>query len=183
LGAGVQIGQRVADLVDVFDVHGDLRRLIFRRREVSHAPSACGFSRAGLSEKGLRALHRACQKDVSASARQSRSDKTPSWPGHSLFVLTFLNLVQLLLYIPLLALLGQGVLYALAGAKRNDNFFYQLLQLLSKPFTSIVRKITPAKVGDHQVPVVTFFLLLIVYAVVTFEKINLCVALGVEQCK
>jgi uncharacterized protein YggT (Ycf19 family) len=97
-------------------------------------------------------------------------------------VLTYLNLLQLLLYIPLLALLGQGVLYALAGAKRNENFFYQLLQLISKPFTFVVRKLTPAKVGDHQVPVVTFFLLLIAYAVVTLEKISLCVSLGVEQC-
>jgi hypothetical protein len=98
-------------------------------------------------------------------------------------VLTFLNYLQLLLYIPLLALLGQGVLYALAGEKRNGNFFYQLLQLVSKPFTFLVRKITPNKVGDHQVPIVTFFLLLIVYAVVTFEKINVCVSLGMEQCR
>jgi hypothetical protein len=98
-------------------------------------------------------------------------------------VLTFLNLLQLILYIPLLALLGQGLLFVLAGAKRNENFFYQLLQLISKPFTFVVRKLTPAKVGDSQVPIVTFFLLVIVYAVVSFEKINLCVQIGLEQCK
>jgi hypothetical protein len=98
-------------------------------------------------------------------------------------MLSLLNFLQLLLYIPLLALLGQGVLFMLAGAKRQQNFFYQLLQLLSKPFTFVVRKITPAQVGDHQVPVVTFFLLLIVYAIVTFEKISLCVQVGVAQCR
>jgi hypothetical protein len=98
-------------------------------------------------------------------------------------MLSFLNLVQLLLYIPLLALLGQGVLFVLAGAKRQQNLFYQLLQVISKPFTFLVRKATPAKVADQHVPVVTFFLLLIVYAVVTFEKINLCVQIGVEACK
>jgi hypothetical protein len=98
-------------------------------------------------------------------------------------VLTFLNLLQLILYIPLLALLGQGLLFVLAGAKRNENFFYQLLQLISKPFTFVVRKLTPAKVGDSQVPIVTFFLLVIAYAVVSFEKINLCVQIGLEQCK
>jgi hypothetical protein len=98
-------------------------------------------------------------------------------------MLTFLNLLQLLLYIPLLALLGQGLLYVLAGTRRNTNFFYQLLQLLSKPFTFVVRKLTPAKVADEQVPVVTFFLLIIAYAVVTFEKIDLCVRIGVEACK
>jgi cytochrome b561 len=98
-------------------------------------------------------------------------------------VLPFLNLLQLLLYIPLIALLGQGVLFMLAGHQRQNNVFYQLLQLLSKPFTAVVRKLTPAKVADRHVPIVTFFLLLIVYAVVTFEKIGLCVRLGVEQCK
>ena len=98
-------------------------------------------------------------------------------------MLPVLNLLQLLLYIPLLALAGQGVLFMLAGHKRQDNFFYQLLQLLSKPFTFVVRKLTPAKVADQHVPIVTFFLLLIVYAVVTLEKIRLCVGIGVEQCR
>jgi len=98
-------------------------------------------------------------------------------------MLTFLNLVQLTLYIPLLALLGQGLLYVLAGSRRQTNFFYQLLQLLSKPFTVVVRKLTPARVGDAQVPVVTFFLVLIAYAVVSFEKINHCVQIGVHLCQ
>jgi uncharacterized protein YggT (Ycf19 family) len=98
-------------------------------------------------------------------------------------MLAVLNIVQLVLYIALLALLGQGLLFVLAGEKRHGNFFYQLLQLLSKPFTWPVRKITPKQVGDHQVPIVTFFLLLVIYAVVTFEKINQCVALNMVGCK
>ena len=98
-------------------------------------------------------------------------------------MLTFLNLLQLVLYIALLALLGQGLLFVLAGAKRSTNLFYQLLQIVSKPFTALVRKLTPAKVADRHVPVVTFFLLVIVYAVVTFEKIDLCVRSGMEGCR
>jgi hypothetical protein len=98
-------------------------------------------------------------------------------------MLTFLTLLQLVLYIPLLALLGQGILYVLAGPRRQGNFFYQLLQLLSKPFTFVVRKITPRQVGDHQVPIVTFFLLVIVYIVVTLERIQLCLQAGIEVCR
>ena len=98
-------------------------------------------------------------------------------------VLTFLNLIQLLLYVPLLALAGQGLLYVLAGAKRDTNLFYQLLQIVSKPLTLVVRKITPAKVADRHVPVATFFLLLVAYAIVTFEKIDLCLRIGVVQCQ
>jgi hypothetical protein len=98
-------------------------------------------------------------------------------------MLTFLTLAQLVLYVPLLALLGQGVLYVLAGPRRDSNFFYQLLKLISKPFTFIVRKITPRQVADRHVPVATFFLLVVVYAVVTLERIQLCVQIGVEQCR
>ena len=98
-------------------------------------------------------------------------------------MLTFLNLLQLILYIPLLALAGQGLLFVLAGPKRDTNFFYRLLQLLSKPFTLVVRKLTPAKVGNHQVPIVTFLLVLLAYVVVSFEKIDLCMRVGLEQCR
>jgi len=98
-------------------------------------------------------------------------------------MLLLLQALQLILYIALLALAGQGILYALAGPKRDTNFFYKLLQLLSKPFTVPVRWLTPAKVGDHQVPIVTFFLLLVAYAVVTFEIMNLCVQTQMAGCK
>ncbi len=98
-------------------------------------------------------------------------------------MLTVLNLLQLVLYIPLLALIGQGLLYVLAGPRRESNFFYQLLQLLSKPFTVVVRKLTPAKVADRHVPVVTLCLVFIAYAVVTLEKISLCVQIGMEACR
>ena len=98
-------------------------------------------------------------------------------------MLTFLNLLQLILYIPLLALAGQGALHVLAGPKRDTNFFYRLLQLLSKPFTVLMRRLTPARVADEHVPLVTFFVLVVVYFVVTFERIDLCLRLGVEQCR
>jgi hypothetical protein len=98
-------------------------------------------------------------------------------------MLTFLNLAQLVLYIPMLALLGQGLLFVLAGPRRHENLFYKLLQLLSKPFTFVVRKITPQQVADRHVPIVTLFLVFLAYAVVTFEKIDLCVRIGIETCR
>ena len=90
-------------------------------------------------------------------------------------MLTVLNAIQLVLYIALLALVGQGILFVLAGAKRDSNFFYKLLQVLSKPFTVPVRLITPKQVSDGQVPLVTFLLLVVFYLVVTFERADLCV--------
>jgi uncharacterized protein YggT (Ycf19 family) len=101
-------------------------------------------------------------------------------------MLTLLNAIQLVLYIALLALLGQGVLYVLAGPKRDSNFFYKLLQVVSKPFTWPLRKLMPKQVADHQVPIVAFMLLLLLYAVVTFERADLCVTsnlVGQEGCR
>lgn len=90
-------------------------------------------------------------------------------------MLNLLNAVQLVLYIALLALFGQGVLHVLAGARRELNFFYALLQVLSKPFTLTVRKIAPQQISDSFVPALTFVLLAVLYLAVTFERIDLCV--------
>ena len=54
---------------------------------------------------------------------------------------------------------------------------------VNRPVTCVVRRITPAKVADHHVPVVTFFMVSILYVIVTLERINLCVQLGMEVCR
>jgi cytochrome b561 len=98
-------------------------------------------------------------------------------------MLTFLNIAQLVLYIALLALVAQGALYVLAGPNRDNNFFYKLILVLTRPFTLVVRKITPKKVADAHVPFVTFLLLLVAYAVVTLEKIQYCVNNNMVGCR
>jgi hypothetical protein len=98
-------------------------------------------------------------------------------------VLLFLSGVKLICEIALMALLGQGILFVLAGPKRDTNFFYQMLKVLTKPFTWAVRKTTPRQVADQHVPVVAFCLLVVIWAVATFEKIRYCVGVGVEACK
>ena len=42
-----------------------------------------------------------------------------------------------------LALLGQWLLGLLAGAKRDKNFFHQILQIMGKPFVRMARVISP----------------------------------------
>ena len=74
-------------------------------------------------------------------------------------------------------------LYLLAGARRDGNFFYQLLQIVGRPFTRLVRRLTPRQVADRHVPVLNYLLLLLAYAVVTVERISLCVHSGMETCR
>ncbi len=98
-------------------------------------------------------------------------------------MLAALNIAQLVLYIALLALLGQAVLYVLAGERRQGNTFYQLFQVLNKPWVKTARFIAPKQIADAQVPFVAFFVLAVFYIAVTLWKIEHCVTIGVQACK
>lgn len=93
-------------------------------------------------------------------------------------MLTFLNLTQLVLYIALLALAGQGVLHVLAGPGRDGNPFYRLLQQVGRPFTLSVRRLAPRALGDAQVAWLTFALLASLYVVVTVARADWCLSHG-----
>lgn len=93
------------------------------------------------------------------------------------------SIFKLVAEIALMALLGQGVLAILAGAKREQNIFYQLLQVLTRPFIAATRMITPKVVLDRHVPLVAGLLLFFVWLAATLTKISLCVQMGVEACK
>jgi hypothetical protein len=98
-------------------------------------------------------------------------------------MLLFLTSAKMVLEIALLSLLGQGLLYVLSGERRQQNFFYRLFQVLTRPFTAAARRLTPALVADKHVPFVAFFLLSIGWVVVTVEKIRLCVSADMVGCR
>ena len=98
-------------------------------------------------------------------------------------MLLFLSAVKLVCEIALMALLGQGALAMLAGAGREKNFFYQLLKVLTRPFIAVARFIAPRQVADQHVGFVAFFLVTVIWMIVTFEKINYCVGNQMVGCK
>jgi hypothetical protein len=98
-------------------------------------------------------------------------------------MLLFVSAVKLVAEIALMALAGQFLLGLLAGAKRDSNFFYRLLDVLTKPFVKGMRLIAPKAVIDRHIPLAAFVLLLMVWLAATIVKINLCVQIGVEQCR
>lgn len=91
--------------------------------------------------------------------------------------------IKLVAEIALLALLGQALLALLAGQKRDQNFFYRLLQVLTSPFIRAARFITPRVVIDRHVPIAAFVVLLSIWVVATISKISICVQMGVAQCR
>lgn len=91
--------------------------------------------------------------------------------------------VKLVAEIALLALLGQWLLGLLAGARRDSNFFYRLLAVLTGPFVRGARWLSPRIVIDRHVPLVAFLLLLFVWLFATLMKVQLCLEVGVQACR
>jgi hypothetical protein len=71
------------------------------------------------------------------------------------------------------AFLGQGVLWVIAGAKRDQNIVYNLFRTLTSPVTRVTRAITPRVIIDAHIGLVAFFLLLVLWVVLTATKIKL----------
>lgn len=71
------------------------------------------------------------------------------------------------------AFLGQGILWVIAGAKREQNIVYKLFQTLTSPVTRVTRAITPRIIVDGHIGLVAFFLLLVSWVALTAFKIKL----------
>ena len=110
----------------------------------------------------------------------SRTNSEQKYTQRGDILILVLNILQLVLYIGGLALLGQGLLYVLAGHKRDTNLFYQALSALTNPFTGVVRRITPSLVTDRHVPLVTFMLLFWIWVFALGEKVVICRANPLE---
>jgi hypothetical protein len=91
--------------------------------------------------------------------------------------------VKLLAEIALLALAGQWVVGLLAGAGRDSNPFYRVLQLVGRPWVKAARWISPPVVMERHLPLVAFLVLLLVWAAAAIAKVRICLEIGVALCK
>ncbi|KAB2312230.1 hypothetical protein F8A87_05895 [Betaproteobacteria bacterium SCN2] len=91
-----------------------------------------------------------------------------------------LSSVRLLVEIAGYSLLGQGLLYMLAGAKRDQNMFYGILKTITSPVIRATRFITPRFVIDAHIPFVAFFLLFWIWIGVSIAKRYVCLTNGLQ---
>jgi hypothetical protein len=90
-------------------------------------------------------------------------------------MLMLVVVVKTLLEVAGMALLGQGVLYLLAGAGREENFFYRLLKLIGSPAVRVTRMITPRRlVPDAHIAFAAFFLVAGLWLAASLMKFDLC---------
>jgi hypothetical protein len=79
-------------------------------------------------------------------------------------------------------LLGRGLLYLLAGAKRESNLFYQVLSIVTNPVLRATRWITPNVVVDRHIPYVAFALVAWAWLAIVFWILPEMCASGRFDC-
>ena len=79
-----------------------------------------------------------------------------------------LGTVQLVVAIALMALIGQAVLYVLAGRNRDRNVFYQIIRIIPSPFVKLTRFLVPRTFEDRFMPFAAFCWLAAVFLWLAF---------------
>lgn len=69
-----------------------------------------------------------------------------------------------------LCLIGQGILYLIAGRKPGNNRIYQLFDLITRPPRQLLTKLLPGAPSTLAVGVLTFMLLLFLWIGLAFAR-------------
>jgi len=73
-----------------------------------------------------------------------------------------------------LALIGQGIVYLLAGERRDQNVFYRVLKVVAMPAWKLARLITPNSIADQHIGWAAFFLVVGLWLGLGMEKVQQC---------
>jgi hypothetical protein len=93
-------------------------------------------------------------------------------------MLLFIQMFKAIIEVALFAFIGQGILYILAGAKRDSNFVFTLLKMITAPMTSVVRFVSPRIVLDQHIPLATFLFLSTLWIALTVAKLRIFMQAG-----
>lgn len=88
-----------------------------------------------------------------------------------------------LIELSMMFIVGRFLLGLMAGAKKQSNIFWQMLDIASKPALWLTRAVSPKIILDQHIPLATASWLLVAWVVVTKYKIDLCLAAGVAACQ
>lgn len=98
-------------------------------------------------------------------------------------MLTLIVALKAVTEVALLALAGQALVGLLAGAGREHNPVYRLLEIISRPPRRVARWCSPRVVLDRHVPLVAGVLLVWTWLVLTLVKLTVCLGPGVNACR
>lgn len=96
---------------------------------------------------------------------------------------TLLTCLKLFAEIALVAFAGRFLTGMLAGASRERNPVWMLFALATDPLVNALRRVTPAALPDHRLPMATVLLLCALWLAATGARIALCLDLGIARCR
>ena len=82
-------------------------------------------------------------------------------------------ILKALMEVALLGLLGQGLLYLLAGNKRDQNVFYQMVKAVATPPMALAKLVSPPMFPPLWIGCVAVSLCAAAWVVATYYKICL----------
>jgi hypothetical protein len=88
-----------------------------------------------------------------------------------------------LIELSLMFIVGRFLLGLLAGAKRDSNVFWQLLDVASKPALWLTRRISPKLILDQHIPLAASSWLLIAWVFLVQTKVDICLSMGAGACQ
>ncbi|HRH04353.1 MAG TPA: hypothetical protein PK702_00840 [Burkholderiaceae bacterium] len=98
-------------------------------------------------------------------------------------MLLFIVILKSLIELSLMFIVGRFLLGLLAGAKKDSNVFWQLLDVAAKPALFITRKLSPKLILDQHIPLAAASWLVVAWVFVVKQKIELCVQAGASLCQ
>ena len=85
-----------------------------------------------------------------------------------LLAIVLKGMVELLLIV----MLGQGLLFVLAGTSRHQNLVYRMFKTVTAPVMKATRFITPRFIVDAHIGFVAFFLLMVLWVLAFAMKVH-----------
>ena len=92
-------------------------------------------------------------------------------------------ILKSLVELSLMFIVGRFILGLLAGAKRQTNVFWQLLDVASKPALWLTRRVSPKLILDQHIPLAAASWLTIAWVLVAMAKIDICLQTGAAACR
>lgn len=86
-------------------------------------------------------------------------------------MLFIVSVIKALVEVAAMSIIAQMIVALFSPATREQNPIYQLFGIVTQPVNAFVRKITPKNIVDQHVPLVSFFLLLVLWLLMTAYKI------------
>jgi hypothetical protein len=98
-------------------------------------------------------------------------------------MLLLVVILKSLIELSLMFIVGRFLLGLIAGAKKQTNVFWQLLDVASKPALWLTRRLSPRLILDRHIPLAAVSWLVIAWVLVVIAKIDICLQAGGASCQ